>query len=62
MRKPGSGGVKFLIEPAHGAGLTTLLVFLSVTNPFAFHIALEHTRGAARVPFVPADTRTESPS
>ena len=54
--------MKFLIEPAHGAGLTTLLVFLSVTNPFAFHIALEHTRGAARVPFVPADTRTESPS
>ena len=45
--KPGADAVKFLIEPAHGAGLTTLLVFLSVTNPFAFHIFLPSLPGLA---------------
>ena len=45
--KSGADAVKFLIEPAHGAGLTTLLVFLSVTNPFAFHIFLPSLPGLA---------------
>ena len=45
--KPDADAVKCLIEPAHGVGLTTLLVFLSVTNPFAFHIFLPSLPGLA---------------
>ena len=36
-----------MLEPAHGGWLTTLLVFLSVTNPFAFHIFLPSLPGLA---------------
>ena len=44
---PGSDAVKHKLESAHGAGLTALLVFLSVTNPFAFHIFLPSLPGLA---------------
>ena len=36
-----------MFKSAHGTGLTTLLVFLSVTNPFAFHIFLPSLPGLA---------------
>ena len=39
--------MKHKLESAYGAGLTALLVFLSVTNPFAFHVFLPSLPGLA---------------
>ena len=47
IREGGFDTVAPMIRSTHGAGLTTLLVFLGVTNPFAFHIFLPSLPGLA---------------
>lgn len=40
-----TNGPNWTVQPATGAGLLSLLIFLSVTNPFAFHVFLPSLPG-----------------